>query len=90
MASNQLVHAAGGKSDPFSKDEAQVGGAVDVVEGALEQGDLAFPVLPTDGGGRASNEPEAIDPEPGLRQSAPSNKPETIKALPKIQDSSKD
>ena len=49
LASNLLVHASGGKPDPFSKDEAQVGGAVNFVEGAFEQGDLTFPVLSTDG-----------------------------------------
>ena len=36
-------------------------------------------------GGRATHEPEAIDPEPGLRQSALSNEPEALrKTLPKI------
>ena len=83
LASNQLVHASGGKPDPCSKDGAQVGGAVDVVERALEQGDLTFPVLSTDGG-RASNEPESIDPELGLRKSALSHEPEAITTLPKI------
>ena len=50
LASNQLVNASSGKPDPFSKDGAQVGAAVDFVEGALEQGDLTFPVRSTDGG----------------------------------------
>ena len=58
----------------------QVPQAVNFVEGALEQGDLTFPVLSIDGG-RASNDPDAIDPEPGLRQSP--NEPKALrKTLP--------
>ena len=34
LASNQLGHVSGDKPDPFSKDGAQVGGAVHFVEGA--------------------------------------------------------
>ena len=37
LASNQLVHASGGKPDFFSKDGAQVGGAINFVCAALSK-----------------------------------------------------
>ena len=67
----------------MSKVPGQVPTAFDFVCGALEQGDHLILVLSTDGG-RAYNEPKAIDLEPGLGQSP--NEPEALhKTLPKIQ-----
>ena len=85
FASHQFIHAYAGKPVHLSKVPGQVPPAFNFVCCALEHGDQQFPVLSTDGG-RAYNEPEAIDHEPGLRQSALSNEPEALrKTLPKIQ-----
>ena len=85
LARSQLVYACAGNPVPLSKVLGQVPTAFNFVCGALEQGDQQFPVLYTDAG-RASNEPEAIDLELGLRQSALSNEPEALRKIrPKIQ-----
>ena len=76
LAQIQPVHVCAGNPVPLSKVPGQVPSAFNFVCGALEQGDQQFPVLSTDGG-RASNEPEAIDPEPGLGQSP--NEPEALR-----------
>ena len=90
------MHACAGNPVPLGKVPGQVPPAFSFVCGALGRGEQQFPVLSTDGG-RASNEPEASDPELGLRQSAPSNEPEAVlkilpktKILPKIDSDSSD
>ena len=81
LAQIQPVHVCAGNLVPLSNVSGQIPLAFDYADGALEQGDRQFLVLSTDGG-RASSEPEAIDPAPGLRQSP--NEPKALrKTLPK-------